>query len=578
MASIWDNISKGVSSVVKSLTSRSSYQPVQLSQKTYNTMKNVGAQNIYKQITGRSYTPLVKTAQGGYTTSPSVVKKSIAQQGTNWATPVQLTQKTLETMKQPVAQSIYQRITGQQYNPAASFQYNPAKYITPSGGQMNNRGIAAQYQTNQPYIQNYQKQKAQYAPSAGGQVQMPYQVQEAGMIPSFGQVSDSWNKIFGQPSGKEDINAPAQLSAKAYMTMEQPGAQDIYKRITGQEYKKPEIKSDNLGKFSFKNPVGGYETLSDWTSLDETSAQRLAGTIGTQKLWMEGDTNNIPAPYRGMVANSLDDANLIEYINKMGTDGSAKDADIPMSRLDAIQDSGVMASAWDAGFESDKMLSSIKDYITKTANGHNVYVELDEDTLKKLTSDSINELITQMDSTSDAEWNLIASKGMTLVIQAGKVIATDLKGNSRISGSWDSITAPKIAQVTKEETQKEQKTDAQLRQEKYDEYWSDEEVNQRQAQWEEYYQWQQSKDLEGWSDYYKLLNNLKMSPEMNDYYSQTAVFNELKRKWQTSGSKLAWSQWLAQFNFNEDWGSKRPSDRGERPGVYNPRLKEVTYY
>jgi len=143
----------------------------QLNQKAFDTMQNPGAQSLYKKITGNEYLGMTPTGSGGYNTiqTPAALRAPTPKP------------PTLPTPRPPTPISNVQATRNQ----LSQFQnYNqPAAYRPPTP------------MMNQPIVEQ-----------------------------------PSWLQNIFQPQ------QPAQLSQQAVNTMQQPGAQDLYQQITGEEY------------------------------------------------------------------------------------------------------------------------------------------------------------------------------------------------------------------------------------------------------------------------------------------------------------------------------------------------------
>lgn len=152
---------------------------------------------------------------------------------------------------------------------------------------------------------------------------------------------------------------------------------------------------------------------------------------------------------------------------------------------------------------------------------------------------------------------------------------TSSKMNSRggrvLNGTLKTYSMPKEEEKTKEEELEERQKQANL---DYEFYWRPEQVAQRNKQREESWEWSHNKELEGYKEFYEILDELKMSPEMDSYFRDK--FNELRRMWETSNSGLDWETWLRQHDFSKDFGKLRPPQRGERPSAFAPRLITVS--
>lgn len=107
-------------------------------------------------------------------------------------------------------------------------------------------------------------------------------------------------------------------------------------------------------------------------------------------------------------------------------------------------------------------------------------------------------------------------------------------------------------------------------------YWSAEEVTQRQKQREESEAYQEAKDIEGWKEYYAVLDKVKLPYFANDYFNSTARFNELRQLWKVQGGGKSWEAWLASYDFKGKFSEMPPSERGERISLYMPSMRSTS--
>lgn len=108
-------------------------------------------------------------------------------------------------------------------------------------------------------------------------------------------------------------------------------------------------------------------------------------------------------------------------------------------------------------------------------------------------------------------------------------------------------------------------------------YWSDEEVEQRRKQREESAEWEEMKENEGWSEYYSALEGVKLSPEMDDYFSSPTVFNELRRRWIAEGKKVSWNNFVKNFDYKNNFSNVNFRERMAQAARYSPRMRSASY-
>jgi len=104
-------------------------------------------------------------------------------------------------------------------------------------------------------------------------------------------------------------------------------------------------------------------------------------------------------------------------------------------------------------------------------------------------------------------------------------------------------------------------------------YWSPDEVAQRQRQREESKAWQEAQEIEGWPEYFSVLDSLSLPYFADEYFRDTQRFNDLRRLWQAKGGGVPWAQWLQSFDFKSEWSKLPPSQRGELVAKFAPSAR-----
>lgn len=268
-------------------------------------------------------------------------------------------------------------------------------------------------------------------------------------------------------------------------------------------------------------------------------------------------------------------------LSKVMTQVSSLDAtklppSIAPERLDAVKEPLDMATLWDLGYRAPKVAQGVNDTIkqvqtalTDAGVGTQLqYNPKDFDTLTYANVIGLEQYLSQM---SQAEWQKIIDGGATISLKT-EFWKFNAKGEPVNRGTWD-INYPPQSKMTQSE--RERYIDQQ---QFYNEwYWSQEATEQRQKEREESWEYYHEKDLEGWKEYYSILDSSKMLPDAYEYFSESGRFTELHRKWETSGSGLSWDQWLAGYDFEGEWFKKSPQERGERPYIFNPRMQRLNY-
>jgi hypothetical protein len=178
-----------------------------------------------------------------------------------------------------------------------------------------------------------------------------------------------------------------------------------------------------------------------------------------------------------------------------------------------------------------------------------------------------------LQSQPDAYWQkLVDGNGQLALNISEQDVSQNYKGELVYSASWLPSFPPDSGL---KQSEKQQYIEQQQFYNDY--YWSDEAVEQRQKEREEWDEYQRAKDLEGWKEYYSTLDAMRLYPDANEYWNNPSKFAELRRMWETSGAGLSWEAWLQQFDFEGEWYAKAPSERGEKKYIYSPRMIRLNY-
>ncbi len=246
--------------------------------------------------------------------------------------------------------------------------------------------------------------------------------------------------------------------------------------------------------------------------------------------------------------------------------------DIPTEKLDSITDRGVLQQMWDTSIKyvPPARLKEAQDSVESFIQEGFKITGYDPEMLRYLDFNSVSKLIRDMSGNGyysvEEIQELLSSGGYFRVAITGE--DSDAEGNTRYSAQLKVVEAPKPPP---------KETDKQAWEKYVSEYWSQERVEQRAKEREESWEWYHQKDLEGWAEYYAILEELKLNPKANEHFEQAALFTVLRRKWETTGKGKTWEEWLREYDFEEEWNKKSPYERGERPTVFAPRLKSVSY-
>lgn len=264
------------------------------------------------------------------------------------------------------------------------------------------------------------------------------------------------------------------------------------------------------------------------------------------------------------------DNNLAEFAQSLGRD--VMNVPISDQRLNAVQDEKSLASLWDTGYKAPKVTGYISSVFIQFAQESNIPI-WGTDNPEKLKAIKYQSLIdaahdlTGEGKYSPADFQRMIDDGKTMRLETS-YSGEDQFGNSTFSASWNT-DVPYEPPKKKSETEAEYWTNWQT---DTDHYWDQRTVDQRNAQREESWEWSNNKSLEGWSEYYSALDSLKMAPFMNEWASSTAMFNELRQKWQTVGKGQSWTDFLKGYDFFSQWFAQRPEARGEKPTAFAPIL------
>ncbi len=272
---------------------------------------------------------------------------------------------------------------------------------------------------------------------------------------------------------------------------------------------------------------------------------------------------------------SMQDTGLSTVVNQVASlDPSKLPAEISQERLDAMQRGPDFATLYDMGYRSKAYQDEASQIIQNAQEfleGSDAQIIYDPAELDSLTYANIEALKQDIAQTSPADWQRIAEDGGQINLRT-EFYEFNERGEA-INRAWWEVDYPPQSEMSKSE--KELYMDRQRFY--YEWYWSDESIEQRRKEREESYQYYHEKDLEGWGDYYDLLETMKLYGEQNDYWSAPGKFEELRRKWETTGGDLSWEDWLKQFDFEGEWASLTPEERGERKYIYSPRMQRLNY-
>ncbi len=410
-----------------------------------------------------------------------------------------------------------------------SGEYSPQRFT----GSMGGNAYAAQ-----PDLNKYQSNQFDLGKTISdwvGSIKMPWDNQptQQGLKPFWQGTAGAQSETLGQTDA---INYPVSPTG-AY----KPGTTE-----TGYKFPTPFMGDEGFGtpKYTFENAVA--------PSTRETQIKNL-------------------------IEQGRDDV-MLGTVQSLGKSGQPL-PEVSEGRLNSIQDERYMSELWNLGYKIPKVLEGAMGDIQKINQLHGGLVTVDQNKLSQLDYKSLVNVLTDLNELTDNEWKEITDSGAKLILKTAYA-GVDEKGNKRYTAKWD-VQEPYKTEAEKK-TEKE-KTKAETKAERDKEeaeertkYWSAEEVAERNRRRKESADWSEAQQMEGWNGFYKILGGLKMAPEMDEFFNNPTMFNELRRQWKATGGGQTWETWLAQYDFDKTWGQLSPSRRGERPAVFAPRMRSVS--
>jgi len=382
-----------------------------------------------------------------------------------------------------------------------------------------------------------------------------------------------------------------------YGTQETPATPGV----TGTEWMSPQQLADYNNKGYRQNATGvpatTQETPFDWANnlyapVSQESNQIYKGfaTENTPGIFTPStpdlstskgrDTflNNVRSLSQADADRSIamytkgDDPGLQFILNNLAKDGKA--VTVTPERMNAITDNKILRDLDRIGYKQPKAIQEFVDFV-KSAQGAlgDLFVFNPADS-EFLTWDVRENIIKELQSKyNSTNMQSLADKGKGISFE-GYIEGMDVFGNPIIKGKLNVVTLPTPPEKKLEKPYPEPKVPIPLSAQ-YEEYWLPENVEQRNLQREESAAYQEQKNLEGYKEFYAFLDNSKLPAAEDQYFRNN--FAELRRLWQTSDLGLTWDAWLAQYDFSGEWYKKSPYQRGERPAVFAPRMRTVSY-
>jgi hypothetical protein len=268
---------------------------------------------------------------------------------------------------------------------------------------------------------------------------------------------------------------------------------------------------------------------------------------------------------------TLQDKSLGKVITQVASQDPTKlPPTISQERLDAMVRGPDFATLYDTGYRSQAYQNEVTVGIQQVQST-GAQITYDPASLNSLTYANIEGLKAELAQISPAQWQTIVDGNGQITLKS-EFWKFNERGETINKASWDIDYPP---QSEMQQSEQERYIDQQRFYNEW--YWSDEATAQRQKEREESYEYYQEKDLEGWKEYYAILDTMKLYPDASEYWSQAGKFAELRRKWETSGAGMTWDVWLQQFDFEGEWYALPPQERGEKKYIYSPRMIRLNY-
>jgi hypothetical protein len=244
---------------------------------------------------------------------------------------------------------------------------------------------------------------------------------------------------------------------------------------------------------------------------------------------------------------TLKDTSLGKVMTQVASEDPTRlPPEISQERLDAMERGPDFATLYDMGYRSLAYQDEVN-LIVQQAQAQGAQILYNQQILNTLTYANIEGLKQQLAQINPALWQqIIENQGqITLKTEFWKF---NERGEQINKGVWD-IDYPPQSKMSQSEL--ERYVDQQRFYNQW--YWRQEAIEQRRKEREESWEYSHEKDLEGWKEYYAMLDSMKLYPDANDYWSLPGKFSELRRKWETTGGSMSWDAWLKQFDFEGEW-------------------------
>lgn len=370
-------------------------------------------------------------------------------------------------------------------------------------------------------------------------------------------------ELLGPPT-PEQMNTPEYI--KGYFnvlldpaTQEQYGYFDKNGKITD----KGQAALDNAWDMMANDAKDGYYTpdqIGKDTDLHQNLTEQMLYRDKYDKKWVE----------------SLKPDNISSLVTRVGSNDRTKlPPELSQEYLATIPKGPNFGILYDNGYRlkkyQDEAIAIVKQ-VQDALAGTGVNVMFKPEILNNLEYANIESLKLWINQQPPEFWQKLAESGGSLFLNVTDTGKFNYKDEAIYRANWDWEYAPDTGM-------KQSEKDRYIEQQRfYNEwYWSEEAVAQRAKEREESWEYYHEKDLEGWGDYYNMLDGMKLYPDAYEYWSQPGKFQELRRKWETTGGGVDWNTWLQQFDFEGEWYRLSPTERGEKPYIYNPRMIRINY-
>ncbi len=333
---------------------------------------------------------------------------------------------------------------------------------------------------------------------------------------------------------------------------------------TGSQYKgQPQVTDTQWEATPFKN-FPGYGTGGYLESPKDVFTE----IVNKESSISDEDATNYLQDSIGRIKTEQDIVNIVGVSNQRGL----KPPTITPEKLNLIQNEQSIEGLWDYGYKIPRVTEGATNEIAQINAIHNGRISVDQEKLSQLDYNSLVNVLGDLSEFTASEWKEIEDRNMTVTLKTTRT-GVDAFGKTTYSAKWDIQEPYKTeAEQTAESKAKQATSEAEAKAE----YWSADAVAERNKRRQESADWSDAQSQQGWSEFYKILGGIKLAPNMDEYFNNPTMFNELRRQWQTSGSGMSWDAWLAQYDFKKEFNKLTSGQRGERPALFAPRMRSIS--